>query len=111
MPQHEDASGSVAQFVQTRLRGLAAADQALVIGWLKAVQRRNRQPTTLKTYCGALKTFVHSWEGHRPASLLQVQRAHVERFLDHFQTRGLHPSTINAVLGCVHRFYAESVKI
>jgi site-specific recombinase XerD len=110
MPQHEDTSGSVTQFVQAHLHGLAAADQALVIGWLRAVQRRNCQPTTLKTYCGALKTFVHSWDGHRPASLLQVQRTHIEHFLDHLQTRGLHPSTINAVLGCVHRFYAHLIR-
>jgi site-specific recombinase XerD len=81
-----------------------------VIGWLKAVQRRNCQPTTLKTYGGALKTFVHSWDGHRPASLLQVQRAHIERFLDYLQTRGLQPSTINTVLGCVHRFYSHLIR-
>jgi hypothetical protein len=49
MPQHEDTNGSVAQFVKARLHGLAGADQTLVIGWLTTVQRRNCQPTTLKT--------------------------------------------------------------
>jgi site-specific recombinase XerD len=42
--------------------------------------------------------------------LLRVQRAHVERCLDHLQTRGLHPSTINAVLGCVHRLDAHLIR-
>jgi site-specific recombinase XerD len=48
---------------------------------------------------------VHSWDGYRPASLLQVQRAHIEHFIDHLRARGLQPSTINPVLGCVHRFF------
>jgi integrase/recombinase XerD len=91
--------------VQTYLYGLAKADQDVVTGWLKAAHRRNCQPTTLKTYFGALKAFVNSWDGHRPASLLHVQRSHIEHFIDHLQTRGLQPSTINAVLGCVHRLF------
>jgi hypothetical protein len=95
MPQCADTSGSIAQFVQVHLYGLAAADQAFVTGWLKAVQRRNCQPATRKTYCGALKTFVHSWDGHQPSRLLQVQRTHIEQFLDDLQRRGLQPSTVN----------------
>jgi hypothetical protein len=82
MPRHEDTSGAIAGFVQARLHGSAAVDQTFVRGWLKAVQRRNCQPTTLTTYCGALKASVHSWDGHRSTSLLQAQRVHIKRLID-----------------------------
>jgi len=110
MPQNVDTSGAVVQFVQTHLPGLASADQALVMGWLKAVQRRNCQPRTLQSYCGALKAFVQSWDGQRPATLLQVQRSHLEHFIDSLEARGLHPSTINILLGCGHRFYRHLIR-
>jgi len=109
MPQKVDTSGSVVQFVQTHLPGLASTDQALVIGWLKAVQRRNCQPRTLKSYGGALKAFVQSWDGHRPATLLQVQCSHIEQFIDSLEARGLYPSTINTLLSCVHRFFRHLI--
>jgi site-specific recombinase XerD len=89
---------------------LTSTDQTLVTEWLKAVERRNCQPVTLKSYCGALNAFVGSWDGHRPASLLQAERSHIEHFLDHLETRGLNPSTINTLLGCVHRFYCHLMR-
>lgn len=107
---YKDNTGSSTQLVQTHFHELPLADQALVTGWLKAVERRNCQPATLKGYCGALKAFVQSWDGHRPASLLQVQRSHIEHFLEHLQARGLNPSTINTLLGCVHRFYCHLIR-
>lgn len=109
MPPQAGISGSVVQFVQTHLPGLASTDQALVIGWLKAVQRRNCQPRTLQSYCGALKAFVQSWDGHRPGTLLQVQRSHIEQFIDSLEARGLQPGTINTLLSCVHRFYRHLI--
>lgn len=105
-----DSTGFGAALVPTHLPELTAADQALVTGWLQAAERRNCQPSTLKGYCGALKAFVQSWEGHRPASLLQVERSHIEHFLDHLERRGLNPSTINTLLGCVQRFYGHLLR-
>lgn len=107
---HKDTAGSVTQLVQTHLQGLPSADQALVTEWLKAAERRNCQPATLKAYCGALKAFVGSWDGHRPTTLLQVQRSHIEHFLDHLEARGLNPSTINTLLSGVHRFYCHLMR-
>lgn len=107
---HKDTAGSVTQLVQTHLQGLTSADQALVTEWLKAAERRNCQPVTLKAYCGALKAFVGSWDGYRPTTLLQVQRSHIERFIDHLVARGLHPSTINTLLGGVQRFYGHLMR-
>ncbi len=92
-----DSTGCGTALVDSHLPELTTADQALVTGWLKAAERRNCQPSTLKGYCGALKAFVHSWDGHRPVSLLQVERSHIEHFLDHLEGRGLNPSTINTL--------------
>lgn len=106
---YKDNTRSSPQPPQT-LPELSSADQALVTGWLKAAERRNCQPATLKGYGGALKAFVQSWEGHRPASLLQVERAHIEHFLDHLAERGLKPSTINTLLSGVHRFSCQLLR-
>lgn len=100
-----DTTSLVVQLVQLHLQELPPSDQVVVRAWLKAVPRRNCQPTTLTGYCGALKALVGSWEGHRPATLLQVQGSHIERFIDQLEARGLHPSTITTRLRCVQRFY------
>ncbi len=105
-----DSTGVGAALVPTHLPELTAADQDLVTGWLKAAERRNCQPSTLKGYGGALKAFIHSWDGHRPVSLLQVERSHIEHFLEHLEGRGLKPSTINTLLGCVQRFYGHLIR-
>ena len=105
-----DSTGFGTSLVPTHFPELPTADQALVTGWLKAAERRNCQPSTLKGYGGALKAFVHSWDGYRPASLRQVERAHIEHFLDHLAARGLNPSTINTLLGCVQRFYGHLIR-
>lgn len=47
---------------------------------------------------------MQSWDGHRPASLRQVERSHIEHFLEQLEGRGLKPSTINTLVGCVQRF-------
>lgn len=44
----KDNTGSVTHLVQSHLSGLTSADQALVTEWLKAAERRNCQPATLK---------------------------------------------------------------